>query len=181
MGRFSATPYAKAFYEVVRSQAPERVEAVLDELEGMAAALDQVPELNRVLVAPTLTPESKTAIVDEVLDVLGITDPSGRLLHVLQRHYRIARLPEVIRAYRDLVDRVQGRVRAHIEVASPLDEQQRADVLDALSKLTGATVTAEFETREDLLAGFRATMGSKVFDGSLLGQLDLLRRHSLFE
>lgn len=181
MGRFSAKPYAKAFFDVMRDGAPDRLETVIDELERMAQALASVPELNRVLVAPTLSPEAKTAVVDQVLDTLAISEPARRFLHVLQRHYRMAHLPEVIRAYQELVDRAQGRVRARVEVAAPLDDRQQADVLHALATLSGATVRAEFETNTRLLAGFKATVGSKVFDGSLLGQLDLLRRHSLFE
>lgn len=181
MARFSAKPYAKAFFDVIHSQSPERLEAVVEELERMEAALEAVPELNRVLVAPTIGPESKTVIVDQVLDSLETTEPTRRFIHVLQQHYRLPHLTEVIRAYQAMVDRSLGRVRAAVEVAAPVDDRQRAEVLEALTKLTGATVKAEFETNERLLAGFRATMGSKVFDGSLLGQLDQLRRHSLFE
>jgi len=38
-------------------------------------------------------------------------------------------------------------------------------------------VFADFEHSPELLAGFRATVGSRVFDGSLTGQLEQLRRN----
>ena len=47
---------------------------------------------------------------------------------------------------------------------------------EALSRVTESAVFAEFEQAPELLAGFRATVGSRVFDGSLVGQLEQLRR-----
>ena len=45
----------------------------------------------------------------------------------------------------------------------------------------GTDVVARFDDRPDLLAGFRVQVGSKVFDGSLVGQVDRLSRHSSTE
>ena len=44
--------------------------------------------------------------------------------------------------------------------------------------MVGAEVVAEFEENPELLAGFRVQVGSKVFDGSLVGQVDRLSRHT---
>ena len=40
----------------------------------------------------------------------------------------------------------------------------------------GCDVVADFEVNPDLLAGFRVQVGSKVFDGSLVAQVDRLSR-----
>jgi F0F1-type ATP synthase delta subunit len=49
-----------------------------------------------------------------------------------------------------------------------------------LSSATGKEVRARFEVRENLLGGFRAQIGSKVYDASVKGQFDALR-HTLKE
>ena len=72
MGRFRAHPYAKALHEVVRDQCPERSQAVAEELRGVRDALEAVPDLQRVLVIPTVATDTKTAILEEVLDNLGV-------------------------------------------------------------------------------------------------------------
>jgi F-type H+-transporting ATPase subunit delta len=84
-------------------------------------------------------------------------------------------------AYRDLVDRARGRVRAKIEVPVPLGTADADRLVGAISKLMGSEVVADFSERPELLAGFRVQVGSKVFDGSLIGQLEQLRRQTLIE
>jgi len=181
MARFRAVPYAKALDQVVRSQCPDRAEAVVAELETVAAALEAVPDLPRVLVTPMVDPETKTAILDEVLDLLGATDPARRLVHVVQHHYRMAQIGEIAAAYRDLVDRALNRKRARVEVPRPLTAAQRGQLLAVLEGHVGGTVVAEFVERPELLAGFRVQVGSKVFDGSLIGQLEQVARATAHE
>jgi F-type H+-transporting ATPase subunit delta len=82
----------------------------------------------------------------------------------------------IAEVYRDLVDRALGRTRAHIEVAGELDEITRGRITATMTEMLGREVVADFENKPDLLAGFRMQVGSKVFDGSLVGQVDRLSR-----
>jgi F0F1-type ATP synthase delta subunit len=50
-----------------------------------------------------------------------------------------------------------------------------------MADVLGTDVVADFEENPDLLAGFRVQVGSKVFDGSLVGQVDRLSREMLRE
>lgn len=181
MSRFRALPYAKALLEVVRDQQPERTEAVIEELEAMASALETVPEFERVLVTPMVDPDTKTAILDQVLDSLGTTEPARRFAHVVQRHYRMQHMRDIATGYRDLVDRELGRTRARIELATDYDAADRRRIADVMSDVVGAEVIPEFVHNPDLLAGFKVQVGSKVFDGSLVGQVDRLSRKTATE
>ncbi len=181
MARFRAMPYAKALFEVVSQQAPDRLEAVVHELDRFVLALAEVPELLRSMVTPVLSHESKNALLDEVLDALELTRPARDFMHVLREHYRLEHLAAVRDTYRELVDRAMGRVRATIEVPAALAEAQRQAVVEAVSQVVDATVVADFVERPELLAGFRVQVGSKVFDASLIGQLQQLRRHTQME
>jgi F-type H+-transporting ATPase subunit delta len=181
MSRFRALPYAKALLEVIRSEEPDRMQAVIDDLDGMATALEKVPEFERALVTPMVDPETKTRILDEVLDALGITEPVRRFMHVVQKNYRMQHMRDIATAYRDLVDRALGRTRARIEVAAAYDEADRRRIAEVMSAVMGATVVADFVHNPDLLAGFKVQVGSKVFDGSLVGQVDRLSRHNVIE
>ena len=181
MARFRALPYAKALYAVVHDQDPARVEAVIGELERMAEALEAVPDLLRVLTTPMVSVQTKTAILDEVLDSLEMTEPARRFLHVVQQHYRMEHMRDIATVYRELVDRAKGRVRATVEVAGELDAEQQRQVAQVLSEVLGAEIAAEFKSNPELLAGFRARVGSKLYDGSLVGQVDRLSRHTLTE
>ncbi len=178
MARFRALPYAKALYAVVHDQDPGRVEAVIGELERMAEALEAVPDLLRVLTTPMVSVQTKTAILDEVLNSLEMTEPARRFLHVVQQHYRMEHMRDIATVYRELVDRAKGRVRATVEVAGELDAEQQRHIARVLSEVLGTEVTTQFKFSPELLAGFRARVGSKLYDGSLVGQIDRLSRRT---
>jgi F-type H+-transporting ATPase subunit delta len=181
MARFRALPYAKALHQVVRSQSPEREQEVIGELERVAQALDSVPDFLRVLTTPVVSVETKTAILDEVLDALDIGQPTRRFVHVVQQHYRMEHMRDIAAVYRELVDRSLGRTRARVEVVGRLSDQERRHILSEMSEVVGAEVVASFEDNPDLLAGFRVQVGSKVFDGSLVGEVDRLSRETTME
>jgi F-type H+-transporting ATPase subunit delta len=181
MTRFRALPYAKALHGVVRSEYPGREEAVIGELAGVAEALESVPDFQRVLTTPGVSPETKTAILDEVLDALEIAEPTRRFIHVVQGHYRMEHMADISAVYRDLVDRSLGRTRAQVEVAGSLSDQEQREILSGMSEVLGADVVANFADNPDLLAGFRVRVGSKIFDGSLVGEVDRLSRETTME
>lgn len=176
MGRFRAQPYAKALLEVVQKEAPDRVETVADELDQVAAALKEVPDFHRVLVTPMVSVETKTAILDSVLDTLGTGQPSRRFFHVVQHHYRMEHMADIAAVFRDLVDHSLGRTRARVETAIELEQDEQRRLVEAISAVEGAAVVADFAARRELLGGFKLQVGSRVFDGSLAGELDRLSR-----
>ena len=181
MARFRAMPYAKALHEVVQKQAPERMEEVLAELDLIVEVLAAVPDLHRALVVPTISVETKEQILSEVLDLLKLQEPTRRFIEVVQNHYRMQQLPSIRDTYRELIDRSLGRRRAKVEVVADLDQAQKDAILTVMSEASGDKIIANFTRRPELLAGFRVQIGSKVFDGSLTGQLERLSRQIMSE
>jgi F-type H+-transporting ATPase subunit delta len=176
MGRFRAFPYAKALLTVVQKEAPDRAETVASELDRVVAALKAVPDFHRVLVTPMVSVEVKTQILDSVLDSLEIGEPTRRFLHVVQHHYRMQHMSDIAVAYRELLDQSLGRRRARVETAIALGNEEQRRLVTAISDVEGAKVVADFEANSDLLGGFKIQVGSRVFDGSLAGELDRLRK-----
>ena len=176
MRRFRAKPYARALLDVVLAEDADRLETAGEELDRLAAAVTAVPELERAMITPALPLPRKHAILDAVLDRLGIEGPVRRLARVLQRHYRLGEAGAVAAAYRELVDRHLGRVRATVEVAGQVDDTVRRRLVEALAAVTGEQVVAEFHEVPELLAGFRVRIGSKVYDASVRAQLGQMRR-----
>ena len=103
------------------------LEAAVSELASVAEAFASVPDLQRVLVVPTVPPETKTAILDAVLSELGVSDVIRRFVHVVQQHYRTAHLTDIESAFRDAVDRA---VRLFAEQA----EAQHVELLPGSSE-----------------------------------------------
>jgi F-type H+-transporting ATPase subunit delta len=120
--------------------------------------------------------EVKTQILAAVLDALEIGEPSRRFLHVVQQHYRMEHMNDIAATYRELVDQSLGRTRARVETAIELAHSEQRRLVDAISEVEGATVVADFEANRDLLGGFKLQVGSRVFDGSLAGELARLSK-----
>ncbi len=174
MSGFRAAPYAKALFSV----APNAVaaDAMVPELERVAESLVEVAEFRQVMVTPMVNPELKTTILDQVLDALEIKQPVRRFVHVVQQHYRLEHMSDIVAAYRTTVDRALGRVHATIAAAGPMGDQDRKVLLDVMKEIVGADVVADFVEEPELIGGFKLQVGSKVFDGSLVGQLAQLGR-----
>jgi F-type H+-transporting ATPase subunit delta len=85
-------------------------------------------------------------------------------------------MTDIAAAFREIVDQSLGRTRARVETAVELDENSRQKLVNAISAFEEATVVADFEANRDLLGGFKLQVGSRVFDGSLAGELDRLSK-----
>lgn len=174
MSGFRAAPYAKALFSVAANDAA--ADAMVGELQRAAESLRQVPELLKVMVTPMVSPEVKTGILERVLDVLEIKQPVRRFVHVVQQHYRLEHMSDIVTAYSAIVDRALGRVHATVSTAGALAEKDRVVLLAAMKEVVGADIAADFVEEPELIAGFKVQVGSKVFDGSLAGQLAQLGR-----
>ena len=85
-------------------------------------------------------------------------------------------MSDISATFRELVDQSLGRTRARVETAIALEEPERRRLVDAISVFEGAAVVADFEANRDLLGGFKLQVGSRVFDGSLAGELARLSK-----
>ncbi len=177
MSKFKAAPYIKALFEVAGNGGA--ADAMTDSLDRVAQALQEVPEFQRIMVSPLVLPEVKTRILDQVLDTLEITGPVRRFIFVVQSHYRLEHMDDIAAGFHSMVDRSLGRVHARVEVASALDQSAQHALVDALEKVLATVVVADFVETPELLGGFRVQVGSKLFDGSLAGQLNQLGRGAL--
>ena len=91
---------------------------------------------------------------------------SRRLAASTQRN-RLA----VLTHFRRLVRLRRDRHRAVVESAVPLDDELRAAVVAALTRLHGDGLQPSFEVNAGLIGGMRIKVGSDVYDGSVRGRL----------
>jgi len=85
-------------------------------------------------------------------------------------------VPDIARAFGDLVDRREGIVHAKISTSLELDERERADVLRQLERASGKTIKATFTVDPRLIGGARVQIGDRLVDASLRAKLESLSR-----
>lgn len=177
MSLATANRYARALAEVVLAPgSPLDAVAVIGQLRDFEGLLAESADLRGVLLSPAVPPARKRAVVSEFGRMLGLAQAVKNFLFVVIDHRRVNLLGTIAKAFEEAVDERLGRVRADVRSALPLSEEQRAAVGEQLRRITGKQVRCEFEVEESLLGGLSARIGSKIYDGSVRGRLDVLRQ-----
>src|SRR6185503_951435 len=149
----AVTPYRRSLEQLSRTLGPDMIRAVRD---------PRVPlERRRAAMAAAVKDEPKAirAVVDLMLE-----------------RDRIAILPDVARAYGDLVDRREGVLIAKITTTAGLDDAEQRDLVGRLEQASGKKIRATFAVDQSLIGGAKVQIGDRLIDSSLRTQLDHLAR-----
>lgn len=172
-----ATRYATALADALSGgKADTTPQAALDQLRDLQGTLEAAPELRALFLAPSVDAESKKRLAETIGARIGFSKPVRNLVFVLLDNRRITLLPELIAAFERWFDDKQGISRISVTSAAPLLDDQRAALIDRFKRLTGREIHASFQLDETLLGGVVVRVGSKLYDGSLSSQLQVLDR-----
>jgi len=169
----TAARYAKALFSIAREAGT--AEALVHELEQFAAELRGSRELETVLLRPWIKPAERLAVAVEVAKRAGCSPLVQKTIGLVAARGRMDHLPELVEAYRALVDADAGRVRAGVRAAVAFTEDEKKLLAARLGQALGKQVIIKETVDPSLLGGFIAQVGSLVLDGSLDGQLARVR------
>src|SRR5665213_292845 len=169
--------YANALVDiVVSSSAGIDPKLAVEQLRAFNQAVKSAPALSVVLASPAVSKARKREVLRRIADALGLERILRNFLLVLSDHGRAASLSAMIEAFDLLLDERLGFVRAEIATAMELTSGQRDGLTAEMGKLAGSRVRMRFVVDPDLIGGVTVRLGSKVYDGSMRGQLAVLQR-----
>src|SRR5580704_10021763 len=164
--------YANALADVVLSpESDVKPPDAIGQLHAFDAAVQGSPDLGKVLSSPAIPVARKRAIIKEIAQRLGLARTVRNFVLVLSDHRRAAGLAQMVDAFELLLDERLGFVRAQVTSAFELSAQQQDDLSGQLGTLAAAPVRLRFAIDPDLIGGVTAKIGSRVYDGSVRGQL----------
>ncbi len=170
-----ARRYARALIELAKEGAG--VESIQAQLDGLAQAITSSAELSDLVVNPVYTRADRWAVLQEVMQKQGASDPMlANFIRLLVDRERIGQLSDISRLFRDMADSLAGRLRGRVISAAPLPEDSVRAIKKGLERLTDRQVTLEPTVEPSLLGGVMAQVGSTVYDGSLKSHLEELRK-----
>ena len=82
----------------------------------------------------------------------------------------------MVDAFELIFDERMGYVRAEVKSAFDLNPLQKDELSGQLSELAGSPVRMRFAVDPELIGGVTAKIGSRVYDGSVRGQLAEMRK-----
>jgi len=168
----AANRYATALIDVLDST---QAEAGLQQLQNFAALLNEQPDSRRFLQNPAMSGERRARVLKEISAALSLDRRVGNFINILANRNRLPILEEIIVEYQRLMDKRLGIVRARVTSAQPLDNAQQQDLARKFQEITGKQVRMEVALDASLIGGVVAQVGSTIYDGSVLQQLQTFK------
>jgi len=165
--------YAEALADAL-SSAEERT-TVRKELATFRKAVRESFDLENLLHNPSVPSNDRLRVLGSVLERMGSSAPTSRFLRLLAERGRMGLFEEIVEAFDRIDDERSGVVRAHITSASELSADTLERLTAALRQRTGRNLEVSADVDPQLIGGFRARVGTLVFDGSIRSELDRLR------
>ncbi|HMO91285.1 MAG TPA: ATP synthase F1 subunit delta [Pirellulaceae bacterium] len=166
--------YAKALIGV--GQARGKLESLLEELHSLVVdVLPKVQNLRSVLESPRISLPAKSAVLDKAFRAKASPEFLNFLKLLCHKH-RFDCVDAIDRAAKKLFNEMRNRDEAVLITAFEVDDEIRQRVRQQLEKMLQKEVEVRSEVDEAIVGGFIVKVGDTVFDGSLVNQLQQVRR-----
>jgi F-type H+-transporting ATPase subunit delta len=152
------------------------VDTVVDQLESLVVdVLDKNPKLEFALMNTKMAVDDKWVMLDRVF--------GGKMhatlltfLKVIVRRHRVGALRAVQMAASKLRDEWAGRMQVEVTVSAPMDAAAESALIDKLQNVFRKEVRLQTKVDPAILGGLVIRVGDTVYDGSVDGQLRVLRK-----
>lgn len=168
-----ARNYAEAAFQL--GERSGNLEGYAQLLDAVAAAVEQTPRVQAVLMSPRVPKAEKARLLGQALK-----DAPREFVLFLQSVVKRGRqhlLREMATEYLTLLDQKLDRVRAGVMLARVPDEKLKRTIQELLSRELGKQVLPAFSVDPEILGGAIIRVGERILDGSLRRRMTKLRRH----
>jgi len=172
IGASLAGRYAIALFDLAREV--KQIDVVTHSLGIVRQTLESSPDFAELTTSPLLGRAEATRAVVAAADSMGLDRITTKFLGVLAGNRRLAQLPAIIRAYRELAARHRGELTAEVTSAHALDGDQVRALEQNLRNRFGSEVSVEPTVNPDILGGLIVKVGSQMIDGSIRTKLNTL-------
>ncbi len=169
--------WARALFDL--GEESKTLIAVVREVQRAAEVWSESPELCQTVTNPLLAEKTRRGVWNTVMGRLGVSRHVRSFLGLLFDKGRLAELPAIARELQVLGDRRDGRLRAEVVSAAPIDDDAVNRIRAAVQRSTGKTVVMTRREDPDLLGGVVTRVGDLMFDGSLRTRLSRIREGML--
>ena len=169
-----ANRYARAFADVVQQQKLD-ADRVSAELGALLEMMGSTPELKKVWENPSIPAGQKRALLDAIVARTGFSKQVRNFVAVMIDHRRVPVLPQAAQEFRAEMNRRLGYVDAEITSARALADDERRELETRIGQSVGSRIRAHYSTDPKILGGTMVRIGSTIYDGSVLGQLQKIR------
>ena len=167
-----ASVYARSLFEVAKEH--DKLDEIKDELDQFADELDKNRELQVFFFSPYFSSQEKKDGVEKVIE--NGDEHFVRFLELLAERHRLPALFRIRKEFDQLWAEENKQLPVTITSAVELDEDTVKDLGKRIEDQTGQTIDLTANVDPDLIGGLRMQVGNMVYDATVRGRLDKLRR-----
>lgn len=172
-----AIRYAKAYIELALSR--DQLEQAVEGAKAAVGFFDASPEARQVLASPLIPASDKAEALSRALGQ-GIPVQAQEFVRFVIDKGRAEFLPEILHQVGVLYEGIRGIRHAEAVSAVEMTPGQIEELSVRLKALTGAEqIVLHARVDPSLLGGVRVKVGDVVWDGSLSGRLEELKKKYL--
>ncbi len=143
--------YAKALLLI--GQEDKQADQYNKELAGMVGLFDTQEGFEQALVNPLINKNDRKKMLEAVIASADLSDIMTSFLILLFDKGRIGFLRDITDYYKEMVDELNGVVKASVISANKLSKKNIDKIKNALSKKTGKTIVLNVEQDSSLIGG----------------------------
>jgi len=151
------------------------LEATASELELIVRVLGAEPKFGRFFADPSIPQKNKQAAIEALARKAKLSEAMRNFMMLLVVNRRLGALASIRQSFEEIKDERGGLVQAETATAVPLSAAELKRLREALEAITGRKVRIVHRVDPALLGGARTRIGSRVYDGTLRRQLEVLR------
>ncbi len=161
--------YARALVEL--AEEANAVDKIADELAFFEEVARQTPGMIRLLSDIVVMKTDRRRVLSEILERMAASELFRKYAKYLLEKERFGYFTGIVRAYQELRDERTNRIRARVTSVAPLDAAITERLEKILADKTGKQVAVDYEQDPSLIGGLVIQMGSRIYDGSVNGEL----------
>ncbi len=171
-----ARRYAKALFDLAAEKG--ELDKVADDINKVAEIVKNNNEVSKVLVSLVYSNNLRLQLMTTIIEKLELGHISKNFLMVLLDNSRINYLCEIIEYFSELVLENKGYVIAYVKAAKILNASDIKEIEEHLYKFIQKKVKAVVYLDENIIGGLVVTIGSRMWDGSILGQINRIHNQA---
>lgn len=174
-----AKRYAASLMETCANDVPLQ-ETMLNELEVISDSFEKVGMAKKVFENPGITADEKKLILNKILGD-KISRKLFNFLNLLIDKQRFNLISDIQNEFNKLVNKNKGLFVAEVSTASQISPDELEQIKRKLETLIGKNekVSIDSKTDPNLIGGVVVKMNDLVYDGSIKGRLENMKRRLL--
>lgn len=165
--------YGQSLYDLAAEEKAD--DQIMEEIEAVRGIFAENPDYITLLTEPSIPVKNRTQLLDEAFG--GQIHPYLlNFLKILVEKGLLRGFSTCCSTYRRSYNKEHGISEAVVTSAVPLSEAQAQTLKEKLEKLSGKKILLTQRVNGKVLGGLSVELDGKLFDGTVGGRLDELRR-----